>query len=184
MRDVADRRDRRASRGRHLDPSVGTERVTLGGRALARRPDRPATPSGTPPEPTIPTRPWVRTSRRNRASRESTRRPRRGRPAREGMTRRVQAYRQPKDSTTCNEHDSRGVGFIVTRGGRSHHLVLEGPTALINLNHRGARGYEQNTGDGAGILIQIPHAFLAERCRPLGIELPGPEHYGVWAFFT
>src|SRR5262249_41350538 len=70
------------------------------------------------------------------------------------------------------------------KGRRSHQIVRDGLTALYNLNHRGACGCENNTGDGAGILIQIPHAFLAARCEPLGITLPGPEEYGVGAFFT
>ncbi len=84
-----------------------------------------------------------------------------------------------------NEHDSCGVGFIVDlKGRRSHRLVRDGLTALFNLNHRGACGCENNTGDGAGILIQVPHAFLADQCRSLGIALPEPEHYGVGAFFT
>ncbi len=64
-----------------------------------------------------------------------------------------------------SEHDSCGVGFIVDlKGRRSHALVRDGLTALFNLNHRGACGCENNTGDGAGILIQVPHAFLS---RPL-----------------
>ena len=84
-----------------------------------------------------------------------------------------------------NEHDSCGVGFIVDlKGRKSHQLVRDGLTALHNLNHRGACGCENNTGDGAGLLIQLPHEFLAARCRPLGIDLPEPEHYGVGAFFT
>ena len=62
--------------------------------------------------------------------------------------------------------------------------MRDGLTALYNLNHRGACGCENNTGDGAGLLIQIPHEFLAARCEPLGIALPEPEHYGVGAFFT
>jgi len=83
------------------------------------------------------------------------------------------------------EHDSCGVGFIVDlKGRRSHQLVRDGLTALSNLNHRGACGCENNTGDGAGLLIQVPHEFLAARCRSLSIELPGPERYGVGAFFT
>jgi glutamate synthase (NADPH/NADH) large chain len=85
----------------------------------------------------------------------------------------------------ANEHDSCGVGFIVDlKGRRSHQLVRDGLTALVNLNHRGACGCENNTGDGAGVLIQIPHAFLKARCKALGIALPEPEHYGVGAFFT
>jgi len=84
-----------------------------------------------------------------------------------------------------NEHDSCGVGFIVDlKGRKSHQLVRDGLTALSNLNHRGACGCENNTGDGAGLLIQIPHDFLVSRCAPLGIDLPEPEHYGVGAFFT
>ncbi|HMB08635.1 MAG TPA: glutamate synthase subunit alpha, partial [Isosphaeraceae bacterium] len=83
------------------------------------------------------------------------------------------------------EHDSCGVGFVVDlRGRKTHRLVRDGLTALINLNHRGACGCEDNTGDGAGILIQIPHEFLVARCGPLGIELPAPQHYGVGTFFT
>jgi len=83
------------------------------------------------------------------------------------------------------EHDSCGVGFIVDlKGRKSHQVIRDGLTALYNLNHRGACGCENNTGDGAGLLIQIPHEFLAARCRPLAIELPEPECYGVGAFFT
>ena len=68
-----------------------------------------------------------------------------------------------------NEHDSCGVGFVVDlKGRKSHRLVRDGLTALSNLNHRGACGCEDNTGDGAGILIQIPHEFLVERCRAAG----------------
>ena len=85
----------------------------------------------------------------------------------------------------ASEHDSCGVGFIVDlKGRRSHQTVRDGLTALINLNHRGACGCENNTGDGAGILIQLPHSFLSARCQAVGIELPAPEHYGVGAFFT
>ena len=60
-----------------------------------------------------------------------------------------------------NEHDGCGVGFIVDlKGRKSHQLVRDGFTALVNLDHRGACGCENNTGDGAGVLIQIPHEFL------------------------
>ena len=84
-----------------------------------------------------------------------------------------------------NEHDGCGVGFIVDlKGRKSHAIVRDGLTALVNLDHRGACGCEDNTGDGAGVLIQIPHEFLRARCRPLGIELGEPETYGVGAFFT
>ncbi len=83
------------------------------------------------------------------------------------------------------EHDSCGVGFVVDlKGRKSHTIVRQGLTALSNLNHRGACGCEDNTGDGAGCLIQIPHEFMVERCEPLGITLPEPGRYGVGAFFT
>ncbi len=84
-----------------------------------------------------------------------------------------------------NEHDACGVGFLVDLNGRpSHKIVRDGITALINLNHRGACGCEVNTGDGAGILIQIPHDFLKARCAEIGIELPKPGTYGVGAMFA
>jgi glutamate synthase (NADPH/NADH) large chain len=84
-----------------------------------------------------------------------------------------------------NEHDSCGVGFIVDlKGRKSHQLVRDGLTALANMNHRGACGCENNTGDGAGVLIQVPHEFLSERVKGLGITLPAPGEYGVGAFFT
>ncbi len=83
------------------------------------------------------------------------------------------------------EHDGCGVGFLVDlKGRKSHKIVRDGLTALINLDHRGACGCENNTGDGAGILIQIPHAFFKEKCKPLGIDLPEPGMYGVGAFFA
>ncbi len=82
------------------------------------------------------------------------------------------------------EHDACGVGFLVhLKGQRSHKLIRDGITALNNLNHRGACGCEENTGDGAGILIQIPHEFLLKECAPLGIKLPEPEQYGVGTLF-
>ena len=68
-----------------------------------------------------------------------------------------------------NEHDSCGVGFIVDlKGRKSHQIVRDGLVALNNLNHRGACGCENNTGDGAGLLIQIPHEFLVARCAAAG----------------
>jgi glutamate synthase (ferredoxin) len=83
-----------------------------------------------------------------------------------------------------NEHDSCGVGFIVQlKGHRSHQIVLDGLTALEHLNHRGASGAEVNTGDGAGLLIQLPHEFFRRECAPLGIRLPEAGHYGAGLFF-
>jgi len=82
------------------------------------------------------------------------------------------------------EHDSCGVGFLVhLKGERSHRIVRDAITALNNLNHRGACGCEVNTGDGAGVLIQIPHEFFLEKCTPWGIRLPGAREYGAGCLF-
>ena len=70
------------------------------------------------------------------------------------------------------------------KGQRSHQLVSDALTALENLNHRGACGCEVNTGDGAGILVQVPHEFFRRECAALGIRLPEARHYGVGLFFT
>ena len=78
------------------------------------------------------------------------------------------------------EHDSCGVGFVVDiQGRKSHRIVSQALTVLKNLLHRGACGCEANTGDGAGILLQIPHTFLARECAKLDILLPAPKGYGV-----
>ena len=62
----------------------------------------------------------------------------------------------------AHEHDACGVGFVVDiKGRRSHAIVSQALQVLKNLLHRGACGCEVNTGDGAGILIQMPHAFLS-----------------------
>jgi len=83
------------------------------------------------------------------------------------------------------EHDACGVGFVVDlKGRKSHDLVQQALQILVNLEHRGACGCEKNTGDGAGILLQIPHAFLVEECAKLGISLPAPGAYGVGMVFT
>src|SRR5512147_3039276 len=82
------------------------------------------------------------------------------------------------------EHDSCGVGFLVNMKGRkSHNVIQQAMQILMNLDHRGACGCEANTGDGAGILIQTPHEFLASACGKLGFELPAPGQYGVGMLF-
>ncbi|MDA0301163.1 MAG: glutamate synthase large subunit [Chloroflexi bacterium] len=82
------------------------------------------------------------------------------------------------------EHDACGVGFIVhLKGKRSHQIVQDGLTALANLEHRGASGSEANTGDGAGILIQIPDAFFRQELNAQGIRLPEAGDYGVGMLF-
>jgi glutamate synthase (NADPH/NADH) large chain len=83
------------------------------------------------------------------------------------------------------EHDACGVGFIADMKGRkSHQMVADGLQILRNLDHRGASGAEINTGDGAGILIQIPHKFFAEGCKAaLRFTLPEAGQYGVGLIF-
>src|SRR6266487_2760773 len=84
----------------------------------------------------------------------------------------------------AHEHDACGVGFVVDiKGRKSHAIVSQALQVLKNLLHRGACGCEVNTGDGAGILIQMPHAFLARECAALGITLPSPKHYGAGLVF-
>src|SRR6266480_2307145 len=83
------------------------------------------------------------------------------------------------------EHDSCGVGFIVRLDGeKSHKIVQDGIVALENLKHRGACGCEVNTGDGAGVLIQVPDHFLREVCEEQHIFLPPEGHYGTGLFFA
>ena len=82
------------------------------------------------------------------------------------------------------EHDACGVGFVVNiKGEKSHEIVEQALTVLENLDHRGACGCEENTGDGAGILMQVPHVFLKEACAGLGFQLPEPGEYGVGMIF-
>ncbi len=82
------------------------------------------------------------------------------------------------------EHDACGVGFVVNiKGEKSHEIVEQALTVLENLDHRGACGCEENTGDGAGILMQVPHVFLKEACAGLGFKLPEPGDYGVGMIF-
>jgi glutamate synthase (NADPH) large chain len=82
------------------------------------------------------------------------------------------------------EHDACGVGFVVNiKGKKSHAIVQQALTILKNLLHRGACGCEINTGDGVGILIQMPHAFMTRKCREIGIDLPGPGQYGAGLVF-
>src|SRR5690554_7433727 len=73
----------------------------------------------------------------------------------------------------CFEHDACGMGFVANiRGEKSHKIVEQGLEILINLAHRGATGSEADTGDGAGILIQIPHSFFVKEGARLDFSLP------------
>src|SRR5688572_4934496 len=82
------------------------------------------------------------------------------------------------------EHDACGVGFVVDiKGRKSHKLLQDGLQILTNLDHRGACGAEVNTGDGAGVLMQMPHKFLKEAAKKARIDLPEPGLYGCGIVF-
>jgi glutamate synthase (ferredoxin) len=83
------------------------------------------------------------------------------------------------------EHDACGVGFIVQmKGQKSHSIVEQALTILLNLDHRGACGCETNTGDGAGILMQVPHKFMQKVAAAEGITLPEAGQYGVGMIYS
>jgi len=84
----------------------------------------------------------------------------------------------------AHEHDACGIGFVASVGGhKSHDIIRKGIQVLLNLAHRGACGCDPETGDGAGVLIQIPHKFFARECDKLGFSLPKPGTYGVGMTF-
>ncbi|MED6339651.1 MAG: glutamate synthase large subunit [SAR324 cluster bacterium] len=82
------------------------------------------------------------------------------------------------------EHDSCGVGFVAQiKNRQSHQVVQQGLRLLCNLDHRGALGADPDTGDGSGILIQIPHHFFVEECQQAGFYLPEVGEYGIASIF-
>src|SRR5436190_13774703 len=82
------------------------------------------------------------------------------------------------------EHDSCGVGFVVNiKGAKSHEIIRQALQILINLRHRGACGCETNTGDGAGILLQMPDNFFRKVAPATGLDLPAFGEYGVGMLF-
>ncbi|MEY4867111.1 MAG: glutamate synthase large subunit, partial [Bacteroidota bacterium] len=82
------------------------------------------------------------------------------------------------------ERDACGIGFVANiKGNKNHQVVSDALTILENMEHRGACGCESNTGDGAGILIQTPHAFFFDECLKLGVHLPAYGRYGVGSVF-
>jgi glutamate synthase (NADPH/NADH) large chain len=84
----------------------------------------------------------------------------------------------------AHEHDACGIGFVASiRCEKTHEIVRQGIQVLINLTHRGACGCDPETGDGAGILIQIPHKFFARECSQLGFDLPAEGEYAVGMTF-
>ena len=79
-----------------------------------------------------------------------------------------------------NEHDACGIGFVAhIKGAKSHDIIQRGLTVLLNMDHRGATSADNKTGDGAGILLQIPHDFFVAQ----GISLPEPGRYGTGLVF-
>ena len=82
------------------------------------------------------------------------------------------------------EHDACGIGFVANiKGHKSHQHISDALTVLENMEHRGACGCENNTGDGAGIMIQTPHEFFFDECLKLGVHLPAFGKYGVGVIF-
>ncbi len=82
------------------------------------------------------------------------------------------------------EHDACGIGFVANiRGHKSHQHISDALTVLENMEHRGACGSENNTGDGAGIMLQTPHEFFFDECLRLGVHLPAYGRYGVGVIF-
>lgn len=82
------------------------------------------------------------------------------------------------------EHDACGIGFVANiKGNKSHKIISDALTVLENMEHRGACGCENNSGDGAGIMIQTPHEFFFDECSKLGVHLPPYGKYGVGVIF-
>ncbi|MGD2095697.1 MAG: glutamate synthase subunit alpha, partial [Phycisphaerales bacterium] len=82
------------------------------------------------------------------------------------------------------EHDACGIGAVVNISGKREHSIIEyGKQTLVNLHHRGAAGADETTGDGAGILFQIPHEFFASECEKLSFSLPPIGQYAVGLVF-
>jgi len=117
-----------------------------------------------------------------------------GRPQSNGTagTCRLADSRNPMDMRLRNqglyetqyEHDACGIGAVANINGTRDHSILEyGKQILINLTHRGAAGSDETTGDGAGILFQIPHEFFVTECDVQGFSLPDPFSYGVGMIF-
>ena len=83
------------------------------------------------------------------------------------------------------EKDACGMGFVVNiKGKKSHDIIDDGLRILERLEHRGGAGADKDTGDGAGILVQIPHEFFKRECEVLGISLPPAGDYGVGMIFA
>ena len=97
----------------------------------------------------------------------------------DGLTQQEGLYDPRRD-----ERDACGVGFVAhVRGTASHEIVRQGLTLLENMSHRGAVGCDPCSGDGAGIVVQLPHEFFRREMEQLGVELPRPGGYAVGMVF-
>ena len=82
------------------------------------------------------------------------------------------------------DHDACGIGALADINGERHHQILDDALSiLVNLEHRGGTGLEKNTGDGAGILFQVPHHFFRKEAQKCGQILPAEGDYGVAMLF-
>ena len=99
----------------------------------------------------------------------------------------MQVMQQPKNQglyNRRNEKDGCGVGFVAhIKGVKSHKIVAQGLELLTNLTHRGATGYDPKLGDGAGLLMQLPDAFMRKETAKLKISLPDVGQYAVGNLF-
>ena len=82
------------------------------------------------------------------------------------------------------EHDACGVGVVANiNGKKSNKILKQALVVLHNMDHRGGQGADANSGDGAGVLLQIPHNFFVKECAKLDIDLPEPGKYAVGFIF-
>ncbi|GAE27830.1 glutamate synthase [Halalkalibacter wakoensis JCM 9140] len=83
------------------------------------------------------------------------------------------------------EHEACGIGMVANINGKKTHEIVENAiTILCNLEHRGGQSADTSTGDGAGILTQIPHSFFEKQCEKENIILPNEGDYGIgWCFY-
>ena len=83
------------------------------------------------------------------------------------------------------EHDSCGIGFIADLNGNKSHSIIENALSMLEcMEHRGGTGFDKNSGDGAGILMQIPHDFFSAIFSRKGTNLPEPGKYGFGVVFA
>ena len=100
------------------------------------------------------------------------------------ITERLETIKRDGPYDPSFEHDNCGIGAVIDIAGRkSHALVCDALSIVENLDHRAGRDAEGKTGDGVGILTQIPHRFFAKKLQEQGVTLPGERQYGVGMFF-